>query len=345
MESQSAPLSKNTYTVKKMDSESIKSHFASDPETRLHDDWRWLSLVSKYANASIVELGVFKGEECIMYIRGNRFSRSRFGTKALVIGGFLDYGEFSAIRTDEKLNLNFISSLIATNLKIKKIITKEIVKNSDSSQSLAIINLKDLTEDMFLAQISSRARNDIRRAVESKVKIEFNHNFIYEFYELYSRRMHQFGTPPHPLIFFKEIISNFGENMYVGVARIGDRVIYASLGITINKNTYHLFASSDSKYKPNSAGDLLLFEEIKRSIGAGVEKFWLGRSLKGSGVEFYKSKWNPEFFDTKEIIWDFLGSNYHADQSGRQNSVARIFRKLPFPIFKLIGTRLRRFIP
>lgn len=311
----------------------------------LHDDPRWLKLVENYGNAPKVEIEVYSLGKCILEIRGNIFPASRFGKKVLVVGGYLDYGIYLKPDCTLDVNIDEILKLVGIHLGVKKIVTKQKVEIPNTNQTLAIIDLSNSTKDTYFSKMKSRARNDIRKALTNDVTIEFNQELVGEFYRLYTIKMYEFGTPPHPLKFFEDMINQFEDDMYVGLARIGDKVIAASVGINIGINTYHLFAISDSKFSSTGAGDLLLYEEINRSIESGIQKFWLGRSQKGSGVEFYKSKWGPEFFGTTESIWESKIGSSEINHSTSRDLVAMIFKALPYRIFKFIGTKVRKYIP
>jgi CelD/BcsL family acetyltransferase involved in cellulose biosynthesis len=157
--------------------------------------------------------------------------------------------------------------------------------------------------------------------------------------------MHDFGTPPHPISFFKILLEHFSQDAYVGVAKIDHRIIAASFGIYSGKNVYHLFACIDDKFKNTNAGDLLIFHEMINGSKLGLEQFWLGRSRRNSGVEFYKSKWNPIFTGTVEKNLLQEKNSKAINQDTKRDLTSKVFKKMPSNLFIGIGTRCRRFIP
>lgn len=313
--------------------------------TMLFNDIRWTQVISNYANVESVAINIDTNQAAIALL-GCRFKISSYGWNSLIVGAFLDFGPMpDDFHRSPELQKSSLIDQILKESNTRQIVTKEFTSLEHAAQSQAVINLIGQTPESFNEQITSRARNDIRRAIKFDISIDFGHKYLTEFYELYLKRMYEFGTPPHRLDFFKEIIAFFGSDAQIGVAFYGEKVISSSFDIIIGKNAFHLYAFTDAKFKSCSSGDLLLLREIERCIQTQCETFWLGRSQRNSGVELYKSKWNPNFYGLGDFVWRRNEAVVQLNQQTSRQNTSRFFQHLPEPMFEIAGRSLRRFIP
>jgi hypothetical protein len=311
----------------------------------LYNDTRWTQVISNYANVKSVAINIDSNQAAIA-VSGCRFKISSYGWNSLVVGAFLDFGPMpDDFHRLSELQKSTLIDKILKESNTRQIVSKEFTPLEYAAQSQAVINLIGQTPESFNEQITSRARNDIRRAIKFDISIDFGHKFLNEFYELYLKKMYEFGTPPHRLEFFKEIIAFFGNDAQIGVALYGEKVISSSFDIVVGKNAFHLFACTDAKFKSFSSGDLLLLREIERCIQMQCESFWLGRSQRNSGVELYKSKWNPDFYGLGDFVWRRNEAVVQLNQKTSRQNTSRFFQHLSEPMFGRVGRGFRRFIP
>jgi len=322
--------------------------FRNNRETKgkhLSNDTRWTSVVAEYSGAQQFNWIAIKDRSILEIGTGNLFTISRFGQKTLVTGAFLDHGESTYNESITKQETQDIHLRLLRNLNSRKFVTKEFDNGIISARSQSILKLGKSTEADFLNSISSRARNDLKKAKASGVSIDFGLIYLSEFYKLYVKRMQEFGTPPHSKHFFETIIKYFPNQAYVGVAKLGEKVVASSFGIVVDNQMFHLFANIEKGYRRENPGDLLLFEEIIRGLNQSVDEVWLGRSKSGSTIEFYKSKWNPNTLSTNEFCLFANGAFERVDQADSQELTARVFVSTPRSLFQFLGSRVRRFIP
>jgi hypothetical protein len=324
-----------------------ESFLSEETGVALSSDIRWLRFVYEYTNSSPVVLEITResGERSLLV--GNYFSSSNYGKRMVISGAFLDFGPPLPIRGDHGIGTeNWSGSRKNKNF----FLTKEIVEPSVShSQVLANIDLSQYRKADPYSLITSRARNDLRRAETSGVEILFGQGYIEDFYQLYRRKMKLFGTPHHGRDFFIKLIKNFPNEISCGVAFVGKEIKASSLDLTLNGITYHLFAANAADIGNSCAGDLLLWTIInKRSVYGDLE-FRLGRSSIGSGVAKYKEKWNPIFLPVSDKKWYQSSSkgvsSWPLNQTGTKESFSHLWKKIPSSTTNRISPMIRKSLP
>jgi hypothetical protein len=333
--------------IKQIELTNYQSFLSGRSNLPLSSDIRWLRFVHEYANSSPVVLQITKESEGGYLLVGNYFSSSNYGKSMVISGAFLDFGPPLPMRGNQGTrNQNWSSSRKNKDF----FLTKEIVEpNVSYSQILANIDLSRYRKTNPYSLISSRARNDLRRAESSGVEILFGQGYIEEFYQLYKRKMKLFGTPHHGRDFFTKLIKNFPDEISCGVAFVGKEIKASSLDLTLNGITYHLFAANAVDIGNSCAGDLLLWTIInKRSVDGDLE-FRLGRSSIGSGVVKYKEKWNPDFFPVIDKKWRQNTNNEISssplNQTDSKESFAFIWGKIPSVATNRISPTIRKLLP
>lgn len=243
-------------------------------------------------------------------IVGNYFPISRFGIGKLVSGAFLDHGGLVFQNDVTQPVIDEFTKEATRISKFHNIISKPLsLLHDEWPQSIAIVNTENRNEGDIHKSISSRARNDIKKARSIEQEVYFDFKYTNDFYSLYEKRMKEFGTPPHSIDYFKFLIEKFPNEAYLGVVISRGQVVAASFGISTKRIASHMYAVIDRNFSKSAAGDFLLYSEILRSANNNDKEIWLGRSLKNGTVELYKKKWKPAFLSTTEIPISDLGND------------------------------------
>jgi len=306
---------------------------------------KWSAFVEKIYKKPISALVSTSISSTQSLYLGNKFKYSSYGKEVIICGAFLDYGPM--ITYDEKL-INFQYKIANSNSDFH-CVTKEITDElSVYKQTHAIVQVSNFNSSNLMNNITSRARNDLRRAEKFDLKIVERHANLETFFKMYVKKMKEFGTPHHGLKYFVELINTFQSDVIVGVARYMNIPVAASIDLKLDGSRFHLYAVSEQKYQFTNASDFLLWNSILSSTKNGDQNFWLGRSLKGSGVESFKKKWNPTLYGYFE--------NKHSENPGHQeesstytdwksDAFSKAWRASPDMITKSVGPQLRKLIP
>lgn len=288
-----------------------------------------------------------------------------FGTKA-ISQPFLDFGgPFGEISP------NFISDCIG-NLKekynfIEKIeirlnnFSPDYKKREDALLKLGfkkefkknqvILNLEE--ENLLFDKFSRITRKGIKKAEKSGLEMREIDNKLEldSFYELYVRKMRDFGTPQHSYDFFENFMRDFKNNLK-GLNCYKEGKLISSLIVFHSRDymyaAYNLSESQFLVYQPN---DLLHWEMIKWAIKRGIRFFDIGQcdasaeeGTHAAGIYRFKNKWGGKLYDK---FYFYLDLSKKSNEIGKESDTGLkykkaigIWKKIPLPIVKKIGPKI-----
>lgn len=305
--------------------------------------FEWTEFVERHFNCRGFTVLIYYRGTVIAALNSNRFPRTIYGRNLLVSGAFLDHGDWvvDPNHTAEQEMLNYLALTRANTPLIIK--PTGFAVQADSSQS--IIELQQDSRDIWKS-ISSRARNDVRKAKSHELDVSVKSRDPSGFYALYIRSMKGFGTPPHGFAYFEDLLQRFGNDALIVEITYKTRVVAASISIRHGQEVHHMYAAIDDRYRSTHAGDFALWSEIEVWLNRGARRIWLGRSRKGSGVEEYKRKWKPLVFDAAVCKWQISEGSPKSTLVGlNPNKASELWSKIPVSLTQVLGPNVRRFIP
>jgi len=175
----------------------------------------------------------------------------------------------------------------ATYLRINNI--KNATKKDKTTPVTFMLDCKDLElQEIFNTKLESRARRAIKKAIKNKLQLKISNSEkeLEEFYKIYTKKMKEYGTPPHSLNSLRKLIKNKEYklfNIYSGNKLIagGTMIIYK------NMITNHL-AASNKKFLKFSPNNFLYYSMIKFAKENNLEIVNYGPSLKDDRVANFK---------------------------------------------------------
>ncbi len=182
-------------------------------------------------------------------------------------------------------------------------------------------------------------RNDVRKAEKSGLEIReiSAGSELDSFYSLYSRAMHDFGTPQHSRAFFENLWKHLapkkmikGLNCYAGGD--GNRLAASIIGYCFNKRVYIIYNVSSPEHRAARPNDLLYWNFIEWSARNGFKTFDLGQAEAGAqpgsrahGIFKFKEKWGGKLFERPYFTYPPRS----AGAAGKLRLFSGIWRLLP----------------
>ena len=187
-----------------------------------------------------------------------------------------------------------------------------------------------------------KLRNAIRKAEKSEIKIDKGHNYLDDFYKIFSINIRDLGTPVDSKLFFQELIKTFPNKTDIYVAKLKDQVIGALFLIKHKKTIKAEWASSLRKYFGYNASQLLYWYAIQDATKE-FEIFDFGRSMKDEGTYLFKKKFNAQpvqlHYKYYKKMPDIRKTNW------KRRIFAKTWSKLPITITNKLGPIIRRRFP
>ena len=221
----------------------------------------------------------------------------------------------------------------------------------DIGPSSMVTQIMDLTpgSEAIWKKINSAERSCVRKARKLGLSISQDRNGLDVFYDIFSKKMHQFGTPPHSKKLMSSIFK-YGEGNVdlLVINKQGNTIGGIFLGYAKDR-IYDPWVAVDDGYKQLSPYDFLYWSTVIWACEKGFKYFDMGRSKKDTGVYKFKKKWGA--YDVplcyRRLFQDGTVRNIseHRVDSCAASLFASLWRKIPAALNNSLGPRIRKYIP
>jgi FemAB-related protein (PEP-CTERM system-associated) len=196
-------------------------------------------------------------------------------------------------------------------------------------------------------RLGKGVRNQIRKAERAGLTVEYGGaGGLAAFYETFSARMHDLGSPVHALSFLSRVVEAFGPRARVALVKKGGATIGGLVALRFNDRIVVPWASSLKEYFAFCPNMLLYWETIRTASAEGCTRFEFGRSTRRSGTYEFKRQWGAE---EEPLYW------YRIPVAARRTRaaaptlaggewLARLWQQLPLTVTRRIGPHLRRYL-
>lgn len=193
-----------------------------------------------------------------------------------------------------------------------------------------------------------KVRNQVRKAEKSDITtVNGGTELLDEFYQVYTIRMRQLGTPPYPRKLMVSVLERFPEEARLFVVRLGDLTVGTGLVVCFNGFVEIPYAATRTEHNRLCPNNLLYWSVMEYYCRAGATAFDFGRCTEGGGTHRFKKQWGPEPVPLHYQYWVRPGHEFNIlgpDNPKYQKKVA-MWRKLPLWVTRLIGPRISRSLP
>ncbi len=192
---------------------------------------------------------------------------------------------------------------------------------------------------IYKNHIHSKCRNQIQKSLKSKLVHKIGaHELLEDFYMLFAKTMHRYGTPVFTIKLFKLILEKLNARIivvYKNNVPIASSLLIFDGGLIIVP-----WAASDYKFSKFCPNHLMYSESIKYALENKCTVFDFGRSKYGSGNTYkFKKQWGAA-----PIKIDMLSSNKD-DIYSKYSLASSIWKKLPKIMVNSIGPKLCKYLP
>ncbi len=208
-----------------------------------------------------------------------------------------------------------------------------------SQKETSYIELTPTIDELWL-RFSSNLRRKIRKANKSGfIFREGGEELLKDFYSVYSRRMHQLGSPPYGKDFFSRLFHHsMKEGSAFFVAYLRSRPVGASLLLSYHGFYESAWFATTSLYHKYYVADGLHWAMIKHAISKRGRIYSMGRSTKNSSVYVYKNHWPVKNSPL------FLYNTSNKPSLRNYSWLSKIWKCVPIPVANLLGQSLVKHI-
>ncbi len=202
--------------------------------------------------------------------------------------------------------------------------------------------------DVLMKSFDSKLRSQVRRPAKEGVIVRFGNDQVKPFFEVFSRHMHQLGTPTLPLRFFEAIAQEFPADAWFSCAWLGEHPIACGAGFLWGGEFEMTWASSLVEHNRIAPNMMVYWSFMERAIAEGVRLFNFGRCTPDSGTHRFKRQWGSR---DEQLWWYQVSRRGEAEALTPSPKQARyrwgpsLWKRLPYALSRWLGPPIVRFIP
>ena len=209
------------------------------------------------------------------------------------------------------------------------------------------LDLPSSSDELF-SSFKSKLRSQVRKAEKNGVGFYWGGvEDTDSAYSVFSKNMHELGSPVHLKSFLKAVVAHYGERAKLGLAEFQFKVIGMGIILLGGKGVSIPWASTLREYNRLGPNMMLYWNFLKYSADNGYAVFDFGRSSKGEGTFNFKKQWGAK--PTPLAWYESIDkrkrkTEQSSTDTGNREKIASIWQKLPLEIANMIGPYLRKYI-
>ena len=201
--------------------------------------------------------------------------------------------------------------------------------------------------DENLLAIPRKSRAAVRKGIKEGLTATFGTDQFDDYYEIMAHSYHQLGTPIFAKQFFRTFLDVFNDDSSVMVVRNKEGMPIAGvLSFYYQDRLLPFYAGSLLEYRKLCPNDFMYWELMKDGCEKGYKVFDYGRSKVDTGSYSFKKHWG---FEPTPLAYQYrLISAVEMPNLSPANPKYKrkieLWRKIPFPLTKIIGPPLAKYL-
>ena len=204
-------------------------------------------------------------------------------------------------------------------------------------------------ENKVFATLKDSTRRNVMKAVKEGVEVKTVRSLeaLKDFYKLNCIARKKHGLPPQPYYFFRNVYEQvIAKDLgFISLAYFQNKPIAGNMYFHFGKKAIYKYGASDQRYQRLRASNLVMWEAIKWYCNNGHESLSFGRTaLQNEGLRQFKNGWAAQENTIKYYRYDIPRKTFLTSQATSSNCYARLFRKIPIWLLRLLGAVTYRHI-
>jgi hypothetical protein len=205
-------------------------------------------------------------------------------------------------------------------------------------------------QDKVFSRFKSNTQRNIKQSIREGVEVKIDNSLesIKEFYRLNCLTRKEHGLPPQPFYFFRKVYEHIisVDHGVISLASYKGRVIAGAVYFHFGSKVIYKYGASDKTYQHLRPNNLVMWEAIRWYSMHGCDYLCFGRTeTENTGLRQFKNSWGSEETNIKYFKYDINNSKYVLENSLQvKDFIKNIFKRMPVPLLKVIGTALYRHV-
>lgn len=168
-----------------------------------------------------------------------------------------------------------------------------------------------------------------------------------EFYQVWTVRMHELGTPCYPRKLFSSIMETFPNMARIFLAKLQDTTTAVLFAYAFKGWVQCSWGAALRSYDEMGPNYILNWGAIEYYCQQGMKWYDFGRSTIGSGQHIFKERWGATPIDLHWQYWTAPGQQLHLAQPDdeRYRRKVEMWKRLPLWASRMIGPVISPALP
>ena len=204
------------------------------------------------------------------------------------------------------------------------------------------------SHEALWSQFPSKLRSQIKKPQRDGLVARIGkEEEIESFYNVFSLKMRDLGTPVYPRTFFKNILEEFKKSAWICSVYKDEEPVASGFLFGFKDRLDIPWASSKREYDRFNPNMLLYWNSLKFACENGYRIFDFGRSTPGEGTYKFKEQWGAKPIQLYWHYWLRDGGPLPElnPKNPKYQMAIKIWKILPVTVTKFIGPKVVKNIP
>jgi len=209
-----------------------------------------------------------------------------------------------------------------------------------------LLNLPDSSEKLmksFKSNLRRKIRKPLKEGLSSKIG---GLELLEDFYKVFSINMRDLGSPVHAKKLMRNVVEEFPEKSRIVIVNKDSEPWACSLIIGFKNILENPWVSALREYRRLYPNMLLYWTMLEYACDNDYNCFDFGRSSPDEGTYKFKKQWGAK---PNQLNWHYISPNSQpideeTSDKSKFDKAIRYWQKLPIPVTKAIGPRIRKHI-
>jgi len=312
--------------VSSFNSADWKTYFKNNEQTTIAHSFSLGLILQKTYGYSFEPYKILKNDKVVGFVPFCRIGNKLVSMPHFSYGGILDdiiVSKEDLMRLFEQLNSN--------DLEVRSF--NVCTPYFSDEKVTCFLRLKQSCEEQ-MSEFKSKLRSQIKKGVKNGLQCKIGgKELLSDFYDVYSRNMHDLGSPVLTKLFFNNLINDYEDGLVnIHMVYYNEKPIGTSFVISYFDFMEVCWASTLRKYNYLQPNMVLYWEMITHAINTKMKVFSFGRCTKNTGTHKFKKQWGCE-----DIQLYFNFSKEYKGDIKKAKFLMKVWRKIPYKLALILG--------
>ncbi len=206
-----------------------------------------------------------------------------------------------------------------------------------------LLDLRPPVEELFKKLHGDSIRRKIQRAEREKLELQVgsSQEILADFYNLHVITRQRQNLPPHPILWFRNVLCCLGADAEIRIARKDGAAIAAIFSISHKQKMVYKYGCSDAHSHNLGGMQFVFWDLIRRAKERGFVELDFGRSeCSNTGLVTFKDRWGGQRHSLRYIRYPYRPAAPDGDSSVLMNVGKKVFARCPHSVLRVAGNLL-----